>query len=501
MPVGHVATLGAVPDEIMSGPSAELWTQAFLHNAHGIAVADAATGTLLAVNDSYAQLFGSTPEELQGQSFLRLYPATEHASLLAAASAADLTGAATLHTCRLHRDGSLIPVAIRIASLRDSAGRVTRRVATLTDLRPQLQAEGQLLHAEVGRTTAERFRKLADSAPIGILLMGADGACDYANPYWLQMADLSIDQAQEDGWWNAVHADDRERVNEGWERLMRGEPLSLEFRYQRPDGEIRWVQSRGAALRDETGEGNGYIAVDVDITQQVQQRAAIDGFHGRVRALAHRLEHLREEERTELSRKLHGTLRQDLTSLKLELETLRAAAGAAGTELSRVCQLADECLQHLRHIVFELQPPGVEDLGLAAAMKRFADECAAQSGLSIEMTAAATPADLGRKRSLALYRTFQEALINVMRHARARKVDAQVWVHEQAVRLRISDDGIGMGDKDRSKPGCFGLLASSERLAQLGGTLRVLGVAGHGTTLEASLPYTPGRRQRDAGAR
>jgi two-component system, NarL family, sensor histidine kinase UhpB len=485
----------------MSGLGAALWAKAFQHNAHGIAVADAATGTLLAVNEAYAQLFGSTPEDLQGESFLRLYPATEHASMMAAASAADLTGAATLHTCRLHRDGSLIPVALRIVSLREPDGRVTQRVATITDLRPQLQAEGQRLYAEVRRSTAERFQKLADSAPIGILLMDADGACDYANPHWLQMTELSMDQAQEDGWWNAVHPDDRERVNDAWEQLMRGEPLALEFRYQRPNGNVCWVQSRGAALRDEAGESGGYIAVDVDVTAQVQQRAAIDGFHSRVRALAHRLEHLREEERAELVRKLHGTLRQDLTTLKLELESLRDASTAAEPRVLRVCGLAEECLQHLRHIVFELQPPGVEDLGLAAAMKRFADECAAQAGLSIEMTTAATPADLGRKRSLALYRTFQEALVNVVRHARARKVDTHVWVQDQAVRMRISDDGIGMGDKDRSKPGCFGLLATSERLAQLGGTLRVLGVAGHGTTLEASLPYTPGRRQRGSAAR
>jgi signal transduction histidine kinase len=67
--------------------------------------------------------------------------------------------------------------------------------------------------------------------------------------------------------------------------------------------------------------------------------------------------------------------------------------------------------------------------------------------------------------------------------------------------LRISDDGIGLGDKDRSKPGCFGLLATSERLAELGGTLRVLGVAGGGTTLDASIPYQPGKRQRDGTKR
>jgi len=69
------------------------------------------------------------------------------------------------------------------------------------------------------------------------------------------------------------------------------------------------------------------------------------------------------------------------------------------------------------------------------------------------------------------------------------------------VRLRVSDDGIGMGEGDRTRSGAFGLLAISERLAELGGTLRVLGVAGRGTTLEASVPYEPSRRQRNSAER
>jgi two-component system, NarL family, sensor histidine kinase UhpB len=476
--------------------AAGLWTQAFLHNPHGIAVSDAQNAALLAVNRAYADLIGSTREALEGQSFLVGYPASEHASLTTAVQAADRTGSAQLQTCCVDGTGQLIPVGVRIAALRDANGRVTHHVATLTDLRPQLRTEGQRLHAEVRRTTDERFRQMADSAPVGILLMDADGACDYANPHWLHIAQLTAEQAREDGWWDAIDPDDRERVSEAWEGLMRGNPLSLDFRYQQGGGEVRWVQSRAAALRDELGEIAGYIAVDVDVTEQLRQRAVIDRFNARVRALANRLENLREEERSQLALKLHGTLRQELTTLRSELGTLgkRAATGS----VDQVTELADRCLEHLRRIAFELQPPGIEDLGLAAALRRVAEECAAQSGLHIEVATVDAPKTLAQRRSLALYRTFQEGLANVMRHARARKVDAQVWVQDGLVRLRITDDGVGMGDQDRAKPGCFGLLAASERLAQLGGTLRVLGVPGRGTTLDASLPVQ-GKRQREAG--
>ncbi|MBS0580764.1 MAG: PAS domain S-box protein [Proteobacteria bacterium] len=484
----------SVPD-----PAAGLWAQAFLENAHGIAVSEAASGTLVAVNRAYAELADSAPEALRGRPFLAIFPDSEHPALLATLQTADLTGTAILQTCRAHREGYLIPLWVRIASLRDADGRLTHRVATVTDLRAQLRAEGQRLHAEVRRTTDERFRQLAESAPVGILLMDVDGACDYANAHWSQIAQLTHEQARGDGWFEAVHPDDRERVTEAWEGLMRGKALSLEFRYQHPGGATRWVHSRAEPQRDEGGDVTGYIVVDVDVTEQQQQRAAVDRFHARVRGLANRLESLREEERGQLAQKLHGTLRQEMTTLQSDLAALAGASRElAPASLKPVAELADRCLQHLRQIAFELQPPGIEDLGLEAAMKRIAAECAAQSGLAIQVSTDVAATTLGQRRSLAIYRTFQEGLANVMRHARASKVDAQVWVQDGLVRLRISDDGVGMGDQDRAKVGCFGLLAASERLAQLGGTLRVLGVAGKGTVLDVSLPVSQSRRLREA---
>jgi len=482
-----------------------LWAQAALYSSHGIAIIDPASARLRAVNAAYAQLVGRTPAQLEGQPANAVYPASEHVQLLVAEHSADLNGAATLQTQQSHRDGSLIPVEVTLVAVRDGNGPVSYRIQTVTDLRARLKAESGLHFGEAQHTAAARFRQLADSAPVGILLMDADGAVSYANPCWLEIADLSADQARGDGWWDAIYADDRERVSDAWEGLRRGAPFDVEFRYRRAGGELRSVQSRAAALRDDGGALAGFICVDVDVTRQLQRRAALDGFHGRIRALAQRLEQLREEERAGLARRLHGTLRQDLTTLKGEIESLRALAAAPGAvpeaAFTALAELADACLEELRHVSFELQPPGVEELGLSDALQRFADECAAQSGLHIELTDAGSLPDFGPRRSLALYRTFQEALANVVRHARARHVEAHVWVQDGSVHLRVSDDGVGIGERDRSKAGCFGLLSASERLTQLGGALRVFGVPGRGTTLDASVPLGPGKERRASAAR
>ena len=471
-----------------------LWAEAALQSTHGIAIVDPKSASLRAVNDAYAQLVGRTPGQLEGQAANAAYPAGAHVPLLVAEHSADLNGAATLQTQLLHRDGTLIPVEVTVVALRDGNGPLRCRIQTVTDLRARMKAESELRGGEVQPGAALRFRQLADCAPVGMLLMDADGGCSYANPCWLEIAGLTAAQARGDGWWDAVHPDDRERLSDAWEELTRGTALELAFRYRRRGGEVRSVESRAARLHGPGGAVLGFLCVEVDVTEQLRRRAAVDALHGRIRALAQRLERRNEDQRAALARRLHGTLRQDLTTLKGAIESLPGGAGA-------LAELAARCLEQLRHITFELQPPGVEELGLADAMRRCADECAAQAGLTIELTAAGALPELAPRDSLALYRTLQEALDNVVRHARAAHVEAHLWVQDGAVHLRVSDDGVGIGDRDRSKDGCFGLLSASERLSQLGGALRVFGVPGRGTTLDASVPLDPEKAQRASAAR
>lgn len=478
-----------------------LWAEAFLHSTRGIAITTAATNALRSVNATFAELIGYTAVQLEGRAILTLFPKTEQARISASEQLADAEGAASLETCQVHRDGTLIPVEVSIVSVRDGEGRASNRIITVTDLRQHLQVEGELRHRKAQLMAADRFRQLADSAPIGILLTDADSACTYANASWLQTSDFSFEQARDLGWWDAIHPDDRDRVADAWEGLSRGARFDLEFRYQRASGETRWVHARASEIRDDDGATLGFISAEVDITEQLQQRSAIDRFHTRVRSLAHRLEHLREQERRELAEMLQGGLRQDMTTLKLEIETLRNLVPAdqrAAAALSRLLELADGCVRRLRHVAFELQPPGIEDLGFVNAVKRYADERTGQSGLKIRFSVTGLMPELGNRRLTILYRTFQEALNNTIRHAQAKQVEVSISVHERSLRLRVSDDGIGLREEDRNKSGAFGLFAASERLAQIGGALRVFGVAGQGTTLEVSVPLGRPRRKRDS---
>ncbi len=157
-------------------------------------------------------------------------------------------------------------------------------------------------------------------------------------------------------------------------------------------------------------------------------------------------------------------------------------------------RLAGATLESLRRIVFELTPPGVGDLGFEGAMQRLVSDLDNLRGTQLVLSLPDKGLQVHQWTLCVLHEVAREALANALQHARGTRIDVQVELRGESVRLRVRDNGVGMRDQDRNKPGCFGLLAASERLAQIGGTLRVASVRDEGTTIEASAPLAADAR-------
>ncbi len=326
--------------------------------------------------------------------------------------------------------------------------------------------EAQIERAEESESL---FRSLTAAAGIGILVTDADGACTYANPRLEQIGGFAPGSALGDGWRRAIAAADRPAAVDALSECARtGAAIAETIRIHPPGGGLRWVRARTAAGTSNVGRRRLLTTVE-DITEL---RVSYD----RVRELAQWLESIREDERRAIAVELHEGIAQELAAANLTAAFLRTAAAHDVTISDAVDEVAatlQRCIVWLRELTNELRPTVLAHLPLADAIMAHAREIGDSHGLSISVVSTEPLDDLDEDTRVALFRSAQEALGNVVRHARATAVEIELERNAGRPTLRISDDGIGVSDRDLAKDDALGLLAVQERLLARGGELRI----------------------------
>ena len=138
------------------------------------------------------------------------------------------------------------------------------------DITPQKQAERALRQSE------EHFRVLVTQAPVGIFQTDELGNCLFVNPRWIELTGLTLAQSKGQGWTQAIHPEDRDRVFVEWKRAAReGREFALEYRFQNSQGNINWVFGRVLAIDNDHGNLTGYFGIVTDITEQKQAEASL----------------------------------------------------------------------------------------------------------------------------------------------------------------------------------------------------------------------------------
>jgi signal transduction histidine kinase len=218
-------------------------------------------------------------------------------------------------------------------------------------------------------------------------------------------------------------------------------------------------------------------AVAVDLSQRV----ARDAFRRAVQA--------QELERQRLARELHDQTGQDLTSVLLELKAVEEAGDATerAEALASVRERVVETLHDVRRLAVELRPKALDDFGLVPALERLVDTFRERTGLRVELEARLN-GRLSSDIETALYRIVQEALTNVVKHAQARAVSVVLARTGGAVTAVIEDDGEGFSPEAGSAG--LGLIGMRERLALLGGSLKLESSPGRGNALVAEVPLS-----------
>ena len=199
-----------------------------------------------------------------------------------------------------------------------------------------------------------------------------------------------------------------------------------------------------------------------------------------------------EAERLRLARELHDEAAQALTSLIVHLRLLERAKNPSEAQ-QRVVELREltaQALEDVRRVSLDLRPTILDDLGLAPALEWRVDEFNRLDDVSAELRIEGLAQRLPRDMELVLYRTGQEALSNIAKHARATAVRVRLWTHDGWVHLEIQDNGCGFDPTapvSESGSG-LGLLGMRERLAMIGGELDIDSAPNRGTTISARAP-------------
>ncbi len=217
-------------------------------------------------------------------------------------------------------------------------------------------------------------------------------------------------------------------------------------------------------------------AVAVDLSERFER----DAFRRVIDAL--------ELERRRLSRELHDETGQALTSILLGLRALEDTLETEESHqaIARLRELVVATLQDVRRLALELRPSALDDFGLVAAVEHLTRTFAEKTGMKVDFGAALGDERLPTEVETALYRIVQESLTNIVKHARAQRVSIALTRMEGSVKAVVEDDGRGFDPA--TTDGGFGLVGMGERLALLGGRLRIESSPGAGTTIAADVP-------------
>jgi signal transduction histidine kinase len=199
-----------------------------------------------------------------------------------------------------------------------------------------------------------------------------------------------------------------------------------------------------------------------------------------------------EEERRRIARELHDQTTQQLTALAMQLESVSSSHPQTRALLGRSQALVGRMIDDLHRVIYDLRPAVLDDLGLLPAIRTYAETRLATQGIEVHCEFPESIPPLSRDATTALYRIVQEALTNVVRHARAETVLIGCTVTDDRIVLEVEDDGVGFEPSSVARPRetgeGLGLLGMRERLALLGGWLELESEPGRGTHVVAVLP-------------
>jgi PAS domain S-box-containing protein len=467
--------------------SEERFRLAMINVASGVYTLDL-NGLVTYVNPAAEAMFGWTNAELLGRKMHDVthykrpdggpFPASDCPGLQVLQKGVELREYEDMF---IRKDGSFFPVVYSASPLKTEDQTVGIVVGFRDDT---LRREAE----RAVRESEERFRLMADAAPLIVWTAGPDKLATYFNRPGLEFTGRPIEAQLGNGWAEDVHPDDNARAMETYVQAFdRRLPFKVEYRLRRHDGEYRWMMGCGAPIFRPDGSFAGYIGSAIDMTDHRRAREALSN-------LSQSLMEAQEKERAWIARDLHDDLGQSVAVLAIQLNDCAQVLPSGTAEhvsVQKACDQVATLAQDLRAITRRLHSTKLDYLGLALTVAALCRDLSEQHHVEIDFSHSGIPGNLSKDIALCLFRVLQEALNNALRHAGVGHFTVTLRGTPTEIQLEVRDTGIGFDPEVAIGGQGLGLISMRERLRLVKGDIFIESRPGRGTTIRARVGLSP----------
>jgi PAS domain S-box-containing protein len=471
---------------------------AIVESSDDAIISKALDGIIVSWNASAQRMFGFSEAEAVGQPIAIVIPdelRDEQKDILQRVTRGECIQ--HLETVRVTKDGKKISVSLTISPVRNSEGVIVGASKIIRDITDRKHAE------QILRESEERFRLVANTAPVLLWMSGPDKLCTFFNQCWLDFTGRPLEQELGNGWASGVHPEDLEHCMAIYSGAFEARAeFDMEYRLRRSDGKYRWIVDHGVPRFESDGTFCGYIGSCMDITDRKRTEDSLEELSGRLITA-------QEEERVRIARELHDDFSQRLALLGIGLGRLWKRRPESEEEerilVQKLWSQTKEITSDVHRLSHELHSSKLEYVGLAQTLKGLCEEISDKYRIQVEFTQRGVLSDIPKDIALCLFRICQESLSNVVKHSQAKQAQAELFSENNEVCLRITDSGLGFDLALRDANVGIGLIGMRERLRLVGGRLSVQSTPMRGTEILAEVPLhesqgnTPIRSQAAGG--